>query len=218
VKRERRSGDVKTLGRAWRQFWLRASPRYLAVAFTIVLAVRLVLGGWSWRDAAAALFLVVVYPFGEWAIHVYLLHARADIPTTRAHMEHHREPNDLDMVLLGPSDVIGLLGLAVPAAVGIGAGICALIGEPVSLGVAVTGLLTGYLLVFGYEWCHFLIHTAYRPHSRYYKQIWRTHRLHHFKNERYWHGITNTIGDRAFHTFPDQRDVPRSKTARTLTP
>jgi sterol desaturase/sphingolipid hydroxylase (fatty acid hydroxylase superfamily) len=87
----------------------------------------------------------------------------------------------------------------------------------VSLGVAVTGLLTGYLLVFGYEWCHFLIHTAYRPRSRYYKQIWRTHRLHHFKNERYWHGITNTLGDRAFGTFPDQKQIPRSKTARTLT-
>jgi sterol desaturase/sphingolipid hydroxylase (fatty acid hydroxylase superfamily) len=40
--------------------------------------------------------------------------------------------------------------------------------------------------------------------------------LHHFKNEHYWHGITSTIADRVLGTFPDQREVPRSKTARTL--
>jgi len=38
------------------------------------------------------------------------------------------------------------------------------------------------------------------------------------RNEHYWHGITNTIGDRALGTFPDHRDVSRSKTARSLDP
>ena len=52
--------------------------------------------------------------------------------------------------------------------------------------------------------------------SRYYRSIWRTHRLHHFKNEHYWHGITNTISDRALGTFPEQREVERSRTARDL--
>jgi sterol desaturase/sphingolipid hydroxylase (fatty acid hydroxylase superfamily) len=88
----------------------------------------------------------------------------------------------------------------------------------VPVGALVTALLTGYALVGVYEWTHFLIHTGYRPRSRYYRSIWRTHRLHHFKNERYWHGITNTVGDRVLGTFPDQRDIPRSRTARTLDP
>ena len=77
-------------------------------------------------------------------------------------------------------------------------------------------LLTGYILVGAYEWTHFLIHTAYRPRSRYYRSIWRNHRLHHYKNEHYWHGITNTLSDRVLRTLPDQADVPRSPTARTL--
>ena len=83
-------------------------------------------------------------------------------------------------------------------------------------GAAVTGLLTGYVLVALYEWTHFLIHTAHRPRSRYYRSIWRNHRLHHFKNEHYWHGITNTVSDRVLGTLRDQREVPRSPTARTL--
>jgi hypothetical protein len=48
--------------------------------------------------------------------------------------------------------------------------------------------------------------------------VWRNHRLHHFKNERYWHGITNTVADRVLGTMPVHTEVPRSKTARTLDP
>jgi hypothetical protein len=40
--------------------------------------------------------------------------------------------------------------------------------------------------------------------------------LHHFKNERYWFGVTSIVGDRVIGTLPDQREVPRSPTARTL--
>ena len=69
-----------------------------------------------------------------------------------------------------------------------------------------------------YEWTHFLIHTAYRPRSATYMRIWRNHRLHHFKNEHFWHGITNNLSDRVLGTNPDQRDVPKSETARTLAP
>jgi hypothetical protein len=72
------------------------------------------------------------------------------------------------------------------------------------------------VLIGIYEWTHFLIHTAHRPKSRFYKAIWRNHRLHHFKNEHYWHGITSTVADRVLRTSPDQKDVPRSHTARSL--
>jgi sterol desaturase/sphingolipid hydroxylase (fatty acid hydroxylase superfamily) len=67
-----------------------------------------------------------------------------------------------------------------------------------------------------YEWPHFLIHTPYRPHGRYYKSIWRGHRLHHYKNERYWFGVTSTVADLALRTAPDQTTVPKSGTARSL--
>src|SRR5436305_1149196 len=102
-----------------------------------------------------------------------------------------------------------ILLLAVPVAV-------APLATVFDAGPLVTALLTGYALVGLYEWTHFLIHTAVRPRSRYYRSIWRNHRLHHFKNEHYWHGITNTVSDRALGTFRDHREVRRSATARTL--
>ena len=73
-----------------------------------------------------------------------------------------------------------------------------------------------YVLILLYEWTHFLIHTSHRPRSRYYRSIWRNHRLHHFKNEHYWHGITNTLSDRVLGTHRDARAVERSRTVRTL--
>jgi hypothetical protein len=222
----RRGRDVKTIGEAWKEFRGHRSPKVLAAGVLAALAVRIVLGAFTWRDAVAAVAMVVIYPFGEWAIHVHLLHLRpfrfrgrmVELPTAAAHRLHHEDPHDLGMILLAPVEALGLLGLAVPVAVAAGCGLVGLVAGTVPLGAAVTGLLTGYVLVALYEWTHFLIHTAHRPRSRYYRSIWRTHRLHHFKNEHYWHGITNTVGDRVLGTFPDQRTVPRSRTARSLGP
>ena len=87
---------------------------------------------------------------------------------------------------------------------------------PLHLEPFVTELLTAYVLIAFYEWIHFLIHTSYVPRSRWYKRVWRNHRLHHFKNERYWHGITNTISDTVLGTNPDQREIERSPTARAI--
>ena len=164
--------------------------------------------------------MLVVYPFGEWAIHVYLLHIkplrfrgrRVELPTTPRTASTTSAPNDLGMILLAPARGAALLLLAVPAS-------CSAVLLALSLPgprALVTAALTGYVLIGVYEWTHFLIHTAYRPRSRDYRAVWRNHRLHHFKNEHYWHGITNTVADRVLRTAPDQKDVPRSRTARTL--
>jgi hypothetical protein len=218
--------EVKTLGAAAREFAPKWSPRMIAVAIAVALALRIAIGDFGWPDAVAAAAMLVVYPFGEWAIHVYLLHLRPfefrgrriDLPTARAHREHHEQPNDLTMILLGPTELAELLLLAVPAVVALGSLIVSLAAGPVPIGPIVTAVLTGYVAVGIYEWTHFLIHTAYRPRSRYYRTIWRNHRLHHFKNERYWHGITQNVSDRVLGTNPEQSTVRRSRTARTLDP
>jgi Fatty acid hydroxylase superfamily len=216
--------ELSTLRHAWSEFSRKGAPRLIGLAIVLALAARIVLGGWSWRDVAAVAFMAVVYPFGEWAIHVYLLHLRpfrvrgrrVDLPTARAHREHHSEPHRLELINFSPREALAILGLAVPTAVALGAGLASLVPGPLPFAPLVTGLLTGYVLVGSYEWTHFLIHTAYRPRSRYYRSVWRNHRLHHFKNERYWHGITNTVSDRVLGTRPQARDVRRSRTARAL--
>ena len=168
--------------------------------------------------------MAVVYPFGEWAIHVYLLHLkpfrwrgrRVELVSAASHRVHHEHPHDLDLINFAPLEALAILLFAAPLAVGIGAALAAPIPGPLPLGPLVTMLLTAYVLIGAYEWIHFLIHTSHQPRSRYYRSILRNHRLHHFKNEHYWHGITNTISDRVLGTNPDQRDIDRSPTVRAL--
>ena len=223
---EMRSGEVSSLGQARREFLRKESPWVLGAGIAVLVVLRAVLGDLSWRDAVAVAALLAIYPFGEWAIHVYLLHAEplrvrgreVETVAARAHRAHHGDPNDLDMVLLYWWQAAFLMLVAVPLTIGLVAGAVTLLAGPVSLGVMVSGAVAGYCMVFVYEWTHFLIHTAYVPRTGTYKAIWRNHRLHHFKNEHFWHGITNNVSDRVLGTNPDQREVPKSKTARTLDP
>jgi Fatty acid hydroxylase len=219
------SAPLNTLGAAWRDFSRRRSPRLLGALIAATLTVRIALGDWSWHDLAAVGAMVAIYPFGEWAIHVYLLHLRpfrlrgkdVELPTSRSHRQHHERPTHMGLILLGPVEVALLGGLAVPLVLAAGAVLVWPLAGTLAVEPFVTAALTGYVLIALYEWTHFLIHTAYRPRSRPYRRVWQTHRLHHFKNEHYWHGITNTLADRVFGTLPDHRDVERSPTARTLT-
>ena len=105
---------------------------------------------------------------------------------------------------------------AAPLSVAMSAALVAPLPGALTLGPFVTELAVAYLLIAFYEWIHFLIHTSHVPRSRYYRRVWRNHRLHHFKNEHYWHGITNTFSDTVLGTNPDQREIPKSGTARTL--
>jgi hypothetical protein len=220
------SREVSSIGQARREFLRKGSPWVIGAGILALLVVRAMIGDLGWRDAVAIAAMLAIYPFGEWAIHVYLLHAKPlrirgrelETVAARAHRAHHREPNDLDMVLLYWWQAAFLMLVAVPLTIAIGAGIVTLVAGHASLGVLVSAAIAGYCMVFLYEWTHFLIHTAYRPRSRAYMTIWRNHRLHHFKNEHFWHGITNNLSDRVLGTDPDQREVPKSETARTLAP
>ncbi len=220
------SREVTSLSRARREFFRRESPWVIGGGIVVLAVLRAALGDLTWRDGVAAAAMLGVYPFGEWAIHVYLLHAKPirlrgrEIETVaaRAHRAHHREPTDLDMVLLYWWQAAFLMLVAVPLTVGLVALIVTLLAGSVPLGPMVSGAFAGFCMVFVYEWTHFLIHTAYRPRTRAYKAIWRNHRLHHFKNEHFWHGITNNLSDRVLGTNPEAREVAKSETARTLDP
>src|SRR3954463_11011893 len=96
----RTGSEVKTIGHAWREFRAKRAPWLIAAAIVLALAARIALGDLTWRDLVAAAFLAVVYPFGEWAIHVHLLHLkpfrwrgrRVELPTAAAHRPHHEAP------------------------------------------------------------------------------------------------------------------------------
>jgi len=140
--RGRGGSQIATLGAAWREFADKRGPRVIATAVALASAARLALATPGWRDAGAAAFIVIVYPFGEWAIHVHLLHLRPfnfrgreiELATARAHRAHHENPRSLDLINFSPLEALAVLLLAVPAAAGLAAAAVALVTTPLGAG------------------------------------------------------------------------------------
>ncbi len=217
-----RPGERVTLLECARAFARFRSPRVLAGFLLVFVAARVAVGDWSWLDLAAAGLLVALQPFTEWLIHVGLLHSKPrrlgpltiDLPTARMHRWHHREPTLLEAVLIPGSLIAGFL-VPVVAVMWLLSWPWALLGAS-HVGVWLTLMIVSAVLTGVYEWSHFLIHTPYLPKSRYYRSIWRSHRLHHFKNEHYWFGVSSDAADRVLGTSPDHRSVPKSETVKNL--
>jgi len=215
--------DLTRLGACWREFMAHFSPRAALAALAIALCARLYVGEWSWRDLLPPLALLAAQPFVEWVIHKYLLHLppiqvfgrRIELYGSIQHRNHHLAPSDLDRVLLKPIEVMSFLVQIAIAMALITLAVAAPIGWPV-IPLALTGIVFAYIGLLRYEFSHFLIHTPYVPRTRWYRTIWRNHRLHHFKHEGYWMGVSSNLGDRLLHTNPDQRSIQKSPTARTL--
>lgn len=203
-------------------FLRNGSGRVAVPVLALVVIVRIAIGGWSWPDALMVAIVALLTGPVEWVLHLKVLHAGTESFATRrlglglGHRQHHLDPPELRWLLLTGVEMAIFLALL------------ALVTLVWSLPLAWVlggGLLGGVVSAFGatvaaathYEWTHLLIHTAYRPRSRFYARLSRNHRRHHYRNEGYWLGVTSNLGDRLLGTLPaaDER-VPLSATARTL--
>jgi hypothetical protein len=221
-----RADQLATRRATWRVFRRSPSGRVILPVVVALVAVRLLIGRWGWSDLAVVAAVGALTGPVEWTIHLHLLHASPDAWTSRrlglgsGHREHHVDPPEIRWLMLPGLDagiflvVLGVWTLmwaplvvwAVTTAVG---------------GAFVPPIVTALMVTAGglghYEWVHLLDHTRYRPRSRYYARLARNHRWHHYRNERYWLGITSHLGDRIMRTLPRTAgDVPLSGTARTL--
>jgi sterol desaturase/sphingolipid hydroxylase (fatty acid hydroxylase superfamily) len=203
-----------TLGQAARAFFRNPSPRILFPAAAAAVTARVAMGRWSKRDAVVPAVILGLEPFVEWLIHVNVLHLRPktvrgrviDPLLARKHRAHHRDPRDEELVFIPmPAVASSVLGLIALNSVLIR-----------SKRPAMTGIATSLVGLSVYEWTHFLIHSSYRPKRGPYRAIWRSHRLHHYRNEQYWFGVTNPVADHVLGTYPAKDEVPPSATAKTL--
>jgi sterol desaturase/sphingolipid hydroxylase (fatty acid hydroxylase superfamily) len=223
-----RADELDTKAAAVRAYVAAGSPRVIMVSLLVVLVARLLVGNWSSADLFVLGVTVVLVGPVEWFIHLFLLHADEDAWTSRrlgtgaGHREHHLDPPEIHWLLLRPADAATFVVLLavwtalwtvplvlVADAVGL--------AESAPLAPWLTGWLLALVSLAHYEWTHLLVHTRYRPRTTYFRRLARNHRLHHFRNENYWLGVTSNLGDRIMRTYPaDKSDVPVSDTARTL--
>jgi hypothetical protein len=125
----------------------------------------------------------------------------------RKHREHHVNPREVALVFIPWRALVWVI----PASVAI-----ALLAFP-RTDLGLTYLVFVTILGLGYEWCHYLIHSDYKPKSRLYRAIWMNHRQHHYKNEHYWFTVTSAgTADRVLGTYPDASTVTASPTAKHL--
>lgn len=202
------------LGGWARVFSQHRGPRILAAASAAALARRARMGRFRWADAAVATGVVGLHPFAEWLVHVRVLHRRprqtgrgsTETFSARMHRLHHQDPKDIGLALLPTRSVVALVGGTLAASQ---------LARDRRRGA--TGAAVSLLSLLAYEWVHFLMHSSYRPKRAMYRARWRAHRLHHYRNERYWFGVVGTVADRVLGTTPERGAVPLSPTARTLT-
>lgn len=210
----RLSDSPDRLANALAYFLRRASPRILLGALTAAAVARIAVGGFTAWDVVPPLLVLAYWPLNEWLIHVFILHAKPftfagrtiDPAVPRKHRAHHRDPWNLELVFIPLHSFVYSLPLLV--------GLCFLLAPTPQL--ALTALVAYLALALHYEWVHYISHTRYAPKSERYQRLIRNHRLHHFKNEHYWYGVSMTAADGPLRTAPDPESVERSETARTL--
>jgi hypothetical protein len=210
----RRHSTNLTLGGAFSVFFSNLNAWLLVGAMLAALVWRGAQGSYTWWDLLIPMFFIAFQPFQEWLIHVHVLHWRPrrvfgvwlDPELCRKHRAHHRDPSNVPNIFIPRRTLLALLPLHVALWWAI---------TPTPQLMA-TGLLVTFTSGVVYEWTHFIIHTTYKPRTRLYKRIFRYHRLHHFKNENYWFGVTAHSGDRLLRTLPAPRAVRTSPTARDL--
>ena len=205
-----------SLGGASREFWRHPSPWMISGFLVGAVVARTVLGGGSWWELLIPAALIALFPVIEWCIHVAILHWKprslgpvtVDSLLAREHRAHHADPRDLPLVFIPWKALVWLL----PAYV-----VIAWLATPTGSSM-LTLLVSVYGIKLGYEWTHYLVHSDYRPRTRWYRSVWRNHRLHHYKNEHYWFTVTTAgTADRLFGTYPaDPSRVPTSPTVKKL--
>jgi len=197
------------LWEAFAAFARRPTARLLGGALAASVALRVAMGGLGRADLVVAGAVVLAQPFVEWLIHVNVLHARPFTVAGRrvdvgyTHRVHHDDPKDLAHVFVDVRFLVatfvldaGLWALAYARGAG-------------RLGTLLVSALAGTL---AYEWTHYLIHTDYRPRTRLYRGIRRAHLLHHYRDDRYWYGVTGHLADRVLGTYPRADEVTGNRT------
>ncbi|MGB1544615.1 MAG: sterol desaturase family protein [Spongiibacter marinus] len=183
----------------------------LALGFT---GFRVYLGNWSYADLIAPLCILAFWPIQEWLIHAYILHSKPrkifgktiDLSVGRSHRAHHVNPSDLSDITINkevfPTVVPVLIALAY------------LLLPSVEL--ATGALAMFFTLALHYEFCHFMGHTTWCMPVNYYRRRQRMHRLHHYRDEKLWWGVSTGLGDLLLGTAPDLKAVDKSPTVHNV--
>ncbi len=166
----------------------------------------------SYKTWIAVVIGMLVYVTFEYLTHRFVFHLKPPKSPfflkllKRLHYDHHAKPNDLHLLFLP-------LWYSVPNIIVLGVIVYYITGSLVITNAVTTGLIIFFLY---YEFVHYVAHRPIQPKSKWGRWMKKVHIWHHFKNENYWYGVTNPLGDVLMGTFEDQNHVEKSSTAKNL--
>ena len=194
------------------RFLAQPAPRVQAAVLVLAAGARVFSAtrghALTWGDAAVAAGLAVAMPFVEWVVHSRVLHAKPIrwrgralvLAATRAHAAHHADPRDESRIVTPLPALLPLLPVMAAAA----------ILPTWALRASAVAVLS--LLVLSTEWVHFLVHAQPTPKSTWLRGRSRAHRLHNYRNEHYWFGLTSGLADSVLGTAPSRDGAPARNT------
>ncbi|MDP9728256.1 sterol desaturase family protein [Alicyclobacillus tolerans] len=187
------------------EFWTDRRVMFLSLVFiaSIILTFSL---HHSLKLWIAFLSGAVAWYFIEYIVHRFILHGILSKIMPRAyegHVRHHTHPEEMK-TLLTPNqyNIPGYLGIFL---------LCIWISH--SLDISFAFLTTLSICQLYYEWSHFVSHRPIVPLTPWGKWMKKFHLLHHFQNEHYWFGVTNSTLDALVGTSPDPKIVERVSSA-----
>lgn len=201
--------ELRTLSGTFRFFVRQTSPRIMALASACFLIARIALGQWRLTDLLVGICVAASWHIQERLLHEYILHMKARRVLgsklmkrlSDYHHRHHRDP--------WRTQTLFVTTRAYPYTLPSVFGVLFLLTRDIRL--TFTGSFAYFLTLLCYEWTHCLIHTSYVPRSNWYRRRWLNHRLHHFKNRRYWFGITSPMWDTVMGSRPDPASIEMRK-------
>lgn len=162
--------------------------------------IKLLYGHWDLLDSG----IVLAFFFGrgaiEWMIHSWLYHAnplpvigwRLRSSVSDAHIRHHMDPSDLSTLLITWRGVVAVLLVTF-------AGFYLVFGNmdralTMVIGFAIVGTMI--------ELLHLVCHCRIPHRNALMKSLVRLHRYHHHVDSHNFYGVSSSMGDRLFGTFP----------------
>lgn len=191
--------------------WFKHGSNGVLVAFIAVMAALFALGRVEFNWLAAVIG-AVIFLSSEYTTHRFLFHARPQSAPWllklqhRLHYDHHIDPPKLELLFLP-------LWFIIPVAF-VYFGVYVAITRNVTLSLSLT--FGSIVALTFYEWVHYVAHVPFTPVTPFGRYMKKYHLWHHFKNERYWFGVTNPTTDYFGFTYRELEAVPKSTTVREI--
>lgn len=172
----------------------------MIAAAAIALTYKGAIGNWFWWDGLLLCSFFLGRGLLEWVIHSWLYHAnpiplvgwRLISDTSRQHNEHHQNPADLSRLLITYKGVLALSSLVFVSTL--------LIFQSIDLAFTMT---LGLIIVgFMIEVVHLICHCDIPHKSKTMKKLVWLHRHHHRKDQANFYGVSSSLGDKLFGSYP----------------